>query len=249
MNKKVCAVDRNSLKLIAIIAMTIDHIAWALVPTPTILGQALHVIGRLTIVIMSMFIAEGFIYTKSYERYLGRLLLFAFISQPFYFLFANRNGLGGLKLIDYLNFNVLFSLSFALMALKLFSSKEKTYIKVIGIILLCVLSYYCDWCFFPILFSLGFYVTRENKLKKTVLFSLTSIVAFFFYTIRFAVKNDCSYLLALKYDAMMAGLLLGILPILLYNGKFTTKTKFLKWLFYVYYPLHLLVLWVIVKLV
>ena len=98
--------------------MTIDHIAWAFVPTPTILGQALHTFGRLTIVIMSMFIAEGFIYTKSYERYLGRLLLFAFISQPFYFFFANRNGLGGLKLIDYLNFNVLFSLSFVLMALK-----------------------------------------------------------------------------------------------------------------------------------
>ena len=249
MNKKVCAVDRNSLKLIAIIAMTIDHIAWAFVPTPTILGQALHVFGRLTIVIMSMFIAEGFIYTKNYERYLSRLLVFAFISQPFYFFFRNRNGLDGLILIDYFDFNVLFSLSLALMALKLFSSKEKTYIKVIGIIMLCVLSYYCDWCFFPILFSLGFYVTKESKLKKIALFSLTSLAVFLFYTIRFAIKNDCSYLLALKYDAMMAGLLLGIIPILLYNGKRGVNTKFSKWLFYVYYPLHLLVLLVIIKLV
>ena len=36
-----------TLKIIAIIAMLIDHIAWAFVPTGTILGQVMHTMGSL----------------------------------------------------------------------------------------------------------------------------------------------------------------------------------------------------------
>ncbi len=57
-----------TLKIIAIIAMLIDHIAWAFVPTGTILGQVMHTIGRITAPIMSYFISEGFYHTHNVKK-------------------------------------------------------------------------------------------------------------------------------------------------------------------------------------
>ncbi len=48
--------------------MLIDHIAWAFVPTGTILGQVMHTIGRITAPIMSYFISEGFYHTHNVKK-------------------------------------------------------------------------------------------------------------------------------------------------------------------------------------
>lgn len=42
------SLNRNQLKYLVIVAMLIDHIAWAFVPTASLLGQVMHFIGRLT---------------------------------------------------------------------------------------------------------------------------------------------------------------------------------------------------------
>lgn len=79
------------LKIIAIFAMLIDHIAWAFVPLESALGQIMHIIGRLTAPIMCFFIAEGFYHTKNIKKYALRLGIFALISHiPYnYFMFGN----------------------------------------------------------------------------------------------------------------------------------------------------------------
>ncbi len=69
--------------------MLIDHIAWAFVPTGTILGQIMHIIGRITAPIMSYFIAEGFYHTSNLKRYGLRLGIFAIISHIPYYYFIN----------------------------------------------------------------------------------------------------------------------------------------------------------------
>lgn len=53
--------DANEIKLIAIIAMTIDHLTWVFFPGLQTVWYvyALHIIGRLTAPIMWFFIAEG----------------------------------------------------------------------------------------------------------------------------------------------------------------------------------------------
>ena len=53
--------DSNQLKIIAIVAMTVDHIAWMLFPgyPREALPVIMHIIGRLTCPIMYYFIAEG----------------------------------------------------------------------------------------------------------------------------------------------------------------------------------------------
>ena len=66
----------NKLKYIAIIAMTIDHIAWLFVPSSSIAFYVLHIIGRLTAPIMAYFIAEGFFHTSNN---LSGLLFFVII--------------------------------------------------------------------------------------------------------------------------------------------------------------------------
>ena len=75
--------NANHLKLIAIIAMTIDHIADLLYPgmPNNMISNIMHIIGRLTAPIMFFFICEGFYYTKSLKKYIVRLFIFSIISH------------------------------------------------------------------------------------------------------------------------------------------------------------------------
>ena len=61
--------NRTQLKYIVILAMLIDHIAWAFVPTASIPGQLMHFIGRLTAPTMAFFVAEGYIHTHNIKNY------------------------------------------------------------------------------------------------------------------------------------------------------------------------------------
>lgn len=76
----------NALKYIAVLAMLIDHIAWAFVPFGSVAGQAMHIIGRITAPIMCFCIAEGYYHTRDIKKYALRLFIFALISHfPFVF--------------------------------------------------------------------------------------------------------------------------------------------------------------------
>ena len=62
----------NALKVIAIVAMTIDHLAWLGIETyeqaETPLQIGLHCIGRLTAPMMIFFVAEGYHHTHDFRR-------------------------------------------------------------------------------------------------------------------------------------------------------------------------------------
>ena len=76
----------TQIKVIAIIAMTLDHIAYTFLPAGTVLHYILHLIGKTTAPIMCFFLAEGFRHTHDKKKYFFRLLLFAVISQPVYYI-------------------------------------------------------------------------------------------------------------------------------------------------------------------
>lgn len=65
METKKGGLNSNQIKLIAIIAMTIDHLVWTIFPGTQHIWYvyALHIIGGLTAPIMWFFIAEGCYYT------------------------------------------------------------------------------------------------------------------------------------------------------------------------------------------
>ena len=81
--------NANHLKLIAIIAMTIDHVSDLIYPgfpaEPA--AMAIHIIGRLTAPIMWFFVCEGYYYTHNVKRYMLRMGIFAVISH-FAYCFA-----------------------------------------------------------------------------------------------------------------------------------------------------------------
>ena len=95
----------NALKVIAIIAMTIDHLAWVGIETyqqaETPMQIGLHCIGRLTAPMMIFFVAEGYYHTHDFRRYLRRLLMLAVVSH-FAFCYFNMSGFNPL---DNLLFN------------------------------------------------------------------------------------------------------------------------------------------------
>lgn len=53
---RLYTLNRNQLKYLVIIAMLIDHLAWAFVPTDTVLAQIMHFVGRLTGPTMAFFV-------------------------------------------------------------------------------------------------------------------------------------------------------------------------------------------------
>ena len=79
--KEKIRLNANALKVIAIIAMTIDHFTDIFYPGFPISPEplALHFIGRLTAPIMWFFVCEGYYYTRDARKYLQRLCIFAVI--------------------------------------------------------------------------------------------------------------------------------------------------------------------------
>lgn len=145
--------DSNQLKLIAIIAMTVDHIAWAMFdgyPT-ALLPLVMHIIGRLTCPIMCYFIAEGYHYTRNINKYTFRLFAFAFVSH-FAYIFASNDFVDFKSFIPfyYGNFlnqtSVMWSLAWGLVMLRIADSKRiKSIYKVLLVILICIITLPSDW--------------------------------------------------------------------------------------------------------
>ena len=81
----------NAIKLSAIAAMTVDHIAWAVFPgyPKEFLPLLMHLIGRITCPIMCYCIAEGYHYTRNIRKYTARLFVFALISHFCYIYFSH----------------------------------------------------------------------------------------------------------------------------------------------------------------
>ena len=234
------SLNRNQLKYIVIAAMIIDHIAWAFVPTASILGQVMHFIGRLTGPTMAYFIAEGYCYTRSFKKYALRLGIFAALSWvPFvYFEFGSFPVAfnDGAVAAVYPYFGVLYTLLLGLFAIRLWDSNVNTTLKVFGIIGLCILSLPGDWAVFDVLFCLFFFCYRNNPKEQ--------------WTAYFWVALVCC-ISVFGNDPWWSGLwMVGVfmVPFLIrycYNGQSGSRHPFHKWFFYAFYPAHLLVLGVL----
>ena len=80
--KKFAGLTGNQLKLLALLAMTCDHVGLQLLPQFIIL----RIIGRLAAPLFACMVAEGCRYTHNRGRYLGRLLGMAALCQIAYFV-------------------------------------------------------------------------------------------------------------------------------------------------------------------
>ncbi len=235
------SLSANFLKFIAAAAMLIDHIAWCFVDEYSVLGQIMHIIGRMTAPIMCYFIAEGFRYTKSRGKYLLRLGIFAAISWfPFIFMeygtfpiyFLN----GRIGVIYYQS--VIFTLFLGLLALIVIHSERlHNMLKAPILIIIFALSFFGDWLIFAVLWIIIFDAFRGNFRKQAAYFT---IVSAFMVIILWLLSAE-----AITHSLFQCGVLLALVPLYFYSGERGRGGRFGKWFFYIFYPAHMLILGII----
>lgn len=232
----------TTLKYIAIIAMTIDHTALLMVSSDNFIYYFMRLIGRLTAPIMAFFISEGFQHSKNLRKYFFRLLFFGFISQPFYYYMICKNC--SFSVFAFCtNLNVMFTLSLSLLILIcLNNNKIPLYLKIILISMCFVTADICDWSYILPTWALIFYFFRKNSKLKFILYIAASLTLLL---IRYYPYYESFISFSFNF-----GVLLALVPLELYNGKrqksnnnFSKKLN--RWIFYFYYPLHILILIII----
>ena len=218
MNTKQIGLSGSTLKLIAIIAMLIDHVGAGIFPYI----WWYRYIGRLTMPIMCFFIAEGFQKTSNVKAYAVRLLIFALLSEiPFQIYFHLRG-------------NVLFTLLAGLLfiwAWRDIKNQAHAY-GVMALILIAVSipGYEPDYGLLGVAMVALAWIAYRNGFPLSFRAMGPAVIC--------GLGNAAGGLPApLIYWPMIAGLLLC-----LYNGK---RGFSMKYLFYAFYPLHLLALWFI----
>lgn len=217
----------SHLKLIAVIAMLIDHAAFVFAPSIMGLHQPLfgtsytiyflmRKIGRLAFPLFCFLLAEGFAHTKNRVKYGLNLLIFAVISEIPYNLMRSGN------ILDPNHQNVYVTLLVGFLLLCLWDSSWRNWLKtVIMVVAVFAISYvHADYGRNGVLLILLLYILREQKLLRGVL---------------------ALPLLSGGYAAWCA-----FVPIGLYNGKRGfISGKVMKYAFYAFYPVHILLLYAI----
>ena len=232
------SLSANALKVIAIIAMTIDHLAWmgiteyaqALTPIQIFL----HSIGRLTAPIMFFFVAEGYHHTSNYWKYLLRMAILALVSH-FAFCYFSHQSFNPFNNQLFGATSIAWPLMWGLIFLKVWDEEKiNILLKILITVIGCVLTYTSDWsCTAPL--SILMMGRNYNNFNKQM-FWLMTIVSL--YAVAFYVFKDHTYGVV-----HMAGLF--SIPLLsLYNGQ-RGKLHWLGNFFYLYYPLHLTLIGII----
>jgi len=225
-------VSRSTLKYLAAFAMLLDHIAHLFLPELSPLYFCFRFIGRLTAPIMCFFLAEGYYYTRSKSGYQLRLMLFALLSQfPYIFAFSH-----GKKWTD-IGFSMIFTLLCSFLLLLTYDTVKSFRTKIALTALLLFASSLSDWSVIAPFWVLFFWKYRGDMRKK--------ITAFCIVAAAFPVM-DMVFLIANGYpwyrELWQFGVFTAVPLLISYHGAKGKSGMFHKWFFYVFYPLHLLVL-------
>lgn len=223
--------NANQLKLIAIIAMTVDHLAWTVWPgyRTEWYVVALHILGRLTAPIMWFFIAEGYHHTRSVKKYALRLLTLAVISHFAY------NFCFGIPFLPFRTgvFNqtgVVWSLLWGLLMLWVNDSERlKHWQKTAFFFLMLVITFPSDWSCIAAM-AVFFIGTNRGNFRRQMLLMMVCTVM---YALVYFFFIDRVYALIQLFTCLTIPLLK------LYNGQ-RGSFKPMGKLFYIYYPAHLL---------
>ena len=207
----------NQLKLLALLTMTVDHIGVQLLPQYPLL----RIIGRLAFPIYAYMIAEGCAHTRNRRKYLLQMSGLALLCQLVYFF-----AIGSL-------FQCIL-VTFTLSILTIYAIDSETSwhapAALLAVIFLTVIlpqllpgtDYAVDYGLLGVLLPAAVYLGKTRT--QTLLLSVILLS-----------------LLALDFGGIQWYGLLALVPLALYSGQ-RGKWK-MKWLFYLYYPLHLVAIY------
>ena len=232
-------VSGSTLKIVAIIAMFIDHFAAIVLSdyisssftNPEFTGninqlllivRIMRYIGRLGFPIFCFLLVEGFVHTHNKAKYAFRLFLFALISEiPFDLAFNQR-------ILEFSYQNVFFTLFLGLLVLIAYNQIEIRFATNLNITHLLKFIVLCIGCALGLILKTDYngigvvtialmYTCRDNRITETLV--------------------GCIVLTAASVTEVFALLMLPLTAT--YNGK---RGLNLKYFFYAFYPVHLLLL-------
>ena len=221
--------DRSTLKIMALAAMTVGHFFLYTLKEIRCLGlgrpwsRLICYVAFLAPPVFFFFLAEGFRYTHSRRAYAVRLLIFAVITQ----FAANLTFDRGLDPDGFFSIgNVFFTLLFGFLDLCILHSGMKLPLKLSGVASLLALSLLmdCEWRITGQLMIMAFYFCKEKPWLNLGIFALLILADF-------GTGNP-----VMVFYLMLA----AILVLFCYNGEKGKDSRFLKYFFYAFYPLHLL---------
>jgi len=225
-----------TLKLIALFTMLCDHIGYGLIGHTSFF----NLIGRIAFPIFAFQISEGFKHTKNIKQYTLRLLLFAIISQiPFYLYTYKFN-------LSFHNLNIFFTLLLGLSCIaiydylsnidNIFKYKINKFLAFFIIIMVACIAQLInvDYGFWGVIVIFSFYLFKNDKLAMSIAFVTLCIIRYGIWCIMYGF--NIFYVMLALFTA------LPIIFIVMYNGK---QGKKIKYLLYCFYPLHLLLLYLI----
>lgn len=233
---RVRGLSSNALKLIAIAAMTVDHLTWAVFPGLDTRWYVilLHIVGRLTAPIMWFFVAEGCHFTRSPRKYALRLFAFAVVSH-FAYCFAFGIPMLPLSTGAFNQTSVLWSLALAVCLIFLCRDERvPEWVKYVGIAAACVLSFPSDWSSIAVMAPFFLYRHRGNVRRQAwdiILWTAVYAAVYFIFIDRI-------------YGVLQMFTFLCIPLLAKYNGT-RGSWRGMKWFFYIYYPAHLVVIGIV----
>jgi len=232
-------INSFTLHLLAMFLMLCDHM-WACSILPYDLFAWL---GRIAYPIFAFMIVEGYFHTHDFKKYVLRMLLWALISEiPFNLMYISSP-------IYPFHQNVLWTFLIGLLAIRLIEkvrTKRKPLLTGLCFIAVTAAAYllgfvlFVDYFGYGILMILVFYLFRQ---RKWWCFATQAVCLFY---INWEMISGLSFSVELFgreiYIVQQGIACLALIPIWLYNGKQGPHNKVIKYCFYAFYPLHMLLL-------
>ncbi len=234
--------NRDIIKYLAMFTMLLNHISTVLIHNSPVIDYIFKNIGYFTAITMCYFLVEGYKYTRSRKKYGQRLFVFGLISQfPFALAFSTGT------VISYVSFNMFFTLFLCFCLLNVLEKNKRGFARGLKIFGLLILSAFCDWPFLAVMFTLLFALAKDDEAKKKVAFIMSGIsFAAFTYLTEIMIYADTKSAIINTIGAVAGMSLAAVTILFLYNGKRMEKHQnFSKCFFYLFYPVHLVVIGII----
>lgn len=233
-------ISATTLRLLAMVFMLLDH-TWATVVPG---NNWMTCVGRLAFPIFAFQIAEGYLHTSNCRRYVKRLLVTALIAEIPFDLMST-----GAPIFPF-HQNTIFTLLLGIWAVSALerARRERSvggWLRCAGILLLaCLVSVIgmTDYGWKGVLTVVAFYLLRDFRGAR--LCQLAAMVVLHSLLAEGLMLEVFGFSIAQQSLAVLA-----LIPIWLYNGQKGRGGKVFQYAAYVFYPVHLLLLYVLYHLI
>ena len=217
--------SQEGLKIIACLTMLNDHIGAVLVPS-----MGLRIIGRMAFPIYCFLLAEGMAHTKNVKKYGLRLAIGAMLAEiPF-----DLALFGG---ITWMHQSVMLTLLLGFfMTLWIRRVERGQLVPVIVFAVVAELLSVDYGCYGMMMIAL-FVMSRDRKDRVAMQAMVLAAICWFMGGVGWQFGN--------VYIPVQMCAVAAMVPIGFYSGRKATASKLVQWGFYLFYPVHLLVLWLI----